>query len=121
MEKASNTSCSLFPKSNRLLKAADFSNLRSNFKKKFSGPFMLILKENDLGYARLGISVSKKSANAVYRNRAKRLIRETFRVNPIKSSGLDLLVIFNKSTKVKDQNPSLMISHIETLFSEVIS
>ena len=38
--------------------------------------------DNDMGISRLGISVSKKTGNAVVRNRIKRHIREAFRRTP---------------------------------------
>ena len=37
--------------------------------------------ENDCGYPRLGISITKKCKSTVTRNRFKRLIREVFRQN----------------------------------------
>lgn len=43
---------------------------------------MLVMRaiKNDLGYCRLGLSVSRKVGNAVERNRWKRRIRESFRL-----------------------------------------
>ena len=48
---------------------------------------------NDLGIARLGLSVSRKIGHAATRNRVKRRIREAFRRNSaLRSRGVDIVV-----------------------------
>jgi ribonuclease P protein component len=54
-------------------------------------------KPNTLGYPRLGIVVSKKSARlAVARNYMRRVLREWFRLNRDMFGGIDLVVRVNK-------------------------
>ena len=48
---------------------------------------------NTLGHARLGLAVSRKYGSAVQRNRFKRQIRNTFRQHPIRSAGIDVLIV----------------------------
>ncbi|HKJ64503.1 MAG TPA: ribonuclease P protein component [Desulfopila sp.] len=43
--------------------------------------FTLICTKNDLGFNRLGISIHRRVKGAVRRNRIKRIIRESFRLN----------------------------------------
>jgi len=53
--------------------------------------------ENDLGYPRAGFIASKKvSKRAVDRNRAKRLMREVFRLNKHKLKPYDIIFIARK-------------------------
>jgi len=58
--------------------------------RRYEGSFLTaFVKPNDCGLHRLGITASKKAlGNAVERNRAKRLLRETFRSSKIFLEGL---------------------------------
>ncbi len=70
------------PKETRLLKRADFLRVYEHGKR-FEGRFMtvFILPANGTGH-RVGITATKKAiGNAVMRNRAKRLLRESFRLS----------------------------------------
>ena len=59
--------------------------------------FTIVAQKNALGYARLGITVSKKVGDAVQRNWIKRLIREFFRLNKTRLAvSRDIVVIGKK-------------------------
>ena len=49
-------------------------------KRLYGGGFTLIHRPNDLGHNRLGISIHRRIKGAVKRNRIKRIIRESFRL-----------------------------------------
>ena len=69
-----------FKKTQRLLKKSDYDHVFVQAKKIVTTDFVLLFRENNLGYARLGLALSKKViAKAHDRNRIKRLLRECFR------------------------------------------
>ena len=56
--------------------------------------FTMLVRENGLGLARLGIAVGKKHVRrAVDRNRIKRQVRETFRHHAAMLGGIDVVVL----------------------------
>lgn len=77
------------PKGARLRAPAQF---RANYEagRRFDGSLMTaFVKANDVGGHRLGITASRKMArSAVERNRAKRLLRESFRLSGAQLEGL---------------------------------
>lgn len=60
---------------NRVKSHEDFQKVIQNKKKIYSKSYTVYFKDNEYGYARIGISTSKKLGNAVVRNRIRRQIR----------------------------------------------
>ena len=84
-----------YPPAYRLLTAADFQQVFRHCDFKVSDRYITVLaKYNALDHPRLGTVVSIKNAgNAVKRNRIKRLIRESFRLNRSDLGNIDLVVL----------------------------
>ncbi|MBW1805178.1 MAG: ribonuclease P protein component [Deltaproteobacteria bacterium] len=81
----------------RLLNRKDFVNLNRLGKRYHSAHFTVIFNENGLDISRLGITASKKTGNAVKRNRIKRYIREFYRLDKEQfPQGYDIAVVAKK-------------------------
>ena len=89
--------------SDRLKLRRDFLRVSGGGHKVHSARFLfLVLARGDEAPSRLGITVTKKVANAVGRNRIKRVLREVFRRNRVLfPAGCDVVVI------AKDRAPGL--------------
>ena len=68
-----------FPKKKRLVGEQQFKAVLARSLRVSNGLLTLYMAENDCGYPRLGVSVSKSCGGAIVRNRLKRLLREAFR------------------------------------------
>lgn len=84
-----------FRKSSRLLAGPDFQRVFQRAKYKISDRYLLILATpNGLQRPRLGLVIGKKNVRlAVQRNRVKRHIRESFRLNQHKLPDIDAIVL----------------------------
>ena len=86
-----------FPKKERLLNRKDFVNLNRSGKRYRTAHFTAIVGKNGLDISRLGITVSKKTGNAVKRNKVKRQIREFYRLHKNHlPKGYDIVIIANR-------------------------
>ena len=69
-----------FPRRVRIQRAEDFRRAFREGRRFPSGPFTIVVRENHLGHARLGLAISRRHARrATARSRRRRLVRESFR------------------------------------------
>jgi ribonuclease P protein component len=97
-----------FKKSLRLLNARDYSAVFDNALIKSSHQHLLVLsRPNLLDHPRLGLVIAKKNIRfAVQRNRIKRILRESFRLNQESLIGLDIVILARRGL---DQNDNQQI------------
>lgn len=78
----------------RLLTPSHFENVFKNAIPSVSPTVTILGRHNQLSHPRLGITVSKKNVRKAHdRNRVKRLIRESFRLNQHKLPQIDIVVV----------------------------
>lgn len=83
-----------FVRSLRLQRTEDFQQAFRLGNKQNQNGLIVYTRLNGLGYARLGLTIAKKiipSASA--RNRLKRLIRESFRLNQSRLPEVDIVIV----------------------------
>ncbi|HUA90410.1 MAG TPA: ribonuclease P protein component [Steroidobacteraceae bacterium] len=77
----------------RLRRKSDFDAAYARGRRISDGFFTVIATANELGAPRLGLAVAVRAAGgAVARNRLRRIIRESFRLNQRTLPALDLVV-----------------------------
>jgi ribonuclease P protein component len=82
-----------FPKRVRLLRAREFERVFAARSSAADAWMVLYGAANDLGYPRLGLTVSRRVGGAAARNRWKRLAREAFRLTQHSLPPLDLVFV----------------------------
>ena len=92
-----------FPKSARIQASSDFRNHKENGERLVKGCLLAnwqLLPSNS--YSRLGVVTSRHLGKAVIRNRARRLMRECFRLHKKEFlSEVDLILVARKSIAKK--------------------
>ncbi|MEM6978844.1 MAG: ribonuclease P protein component [Planctomycetota bacterium] len=83
----------IFPKSSRVVKSRDFTRILKAGGVAAGASIVVFAVGNGRNDCRLGVTIPKKTGNAVFRNRWKRLIREAFRTQRgLMPDGYDLIV-----------------------------
>ena len=68
----------------------------------------------------LGIAISKKVANSVYRNKIKRLIRENYRLLEKNINiGNCFVILWNKKVEGKEANFYIIKEDMEKIFKKI--
>lgn len=107
-----------FPRELRLLTPSQFSRIFDHPVKAVSDHFTLLAKTNDLTHPRLGLTIAKKKEKtAVGRNRIKRIIRESFRLNQHNLPNIDIVVLARD--KVGEADNQQMHKQLNKLWKKI--
>ena len=86
-------------KINRLLKNYDFKKVLDEKRSVANKEFVIYIKENNLNYIRVGISVSSKVGNSVVRHKIKRQINEILKEIIDLNQNNDIVIIVRNNYK----------------------
>ncbi len=82
-----------FTPAQRLVHKPQFDAVYQQGSKLGDSCFLVLIKPNDVNFARLGLSVSARTVgNAVNRNRIKRVIRNSFRLAAAQLPAVDIVI-----------------------------
>jgi ribonuclease P protein component len=110
---------SSFPRAARLLRPADFAELRGRGQRISVRHFHAEWRPTDAATARMGAAVSRRvSKRAVIRNRIKRQLRESFRHVRHQLPAIDVLVVARSSAA--EQTPATLRIDLQTLWSKLL-
>lgn len=107
-----------FPRESRLLTPKNFSFVFEQAIPAVSPYITVLARTNTQASARLGITVPKKKVrNAVDRNKIKRIIRESFRLQRHKLPNVDIIVIAKSG--IADMDNHALTVQLEKLWRKI--
>jgi ribonuclease P protein component len=96
-----------FPRTARLNHPREFKQVFADGQRQSDGCFTLISLANSIGMPRLGLVVARKNLRrAVDRNRIRRTVRESFRINRAQIPSRDIVVMARPAAGQRP-NPAL--------------
>jgi len=109
-----------FPRKLRLTEPAQFKAVFNHADFKVSNRLFLILaRSNDLERCRLGLVIGKKHlSRAFQRNRIKRLLRNSFRLNQSLLEGLDIVILARSNMSNLDNKQ--IVENIQCLWLDLV-
>lgn len=106
-----------FPLCFRLRCSRTFKQAFAQGTRVFQSSFVAYVVENSVSFARLGIVVSKRAVpRAVARNRLRRLVRESFRLNHAQLSG-DIVLVIRRTAH--DCSNAVLLKSLSELWQRV--
>ena len=85
---------------NRIKKYTEFQKVIEAANVTKTSFFVSYRLNNELGYSRFGISVPKKTGNAVIRNRIKRQVRAAIGLSTNFEESIDIVIIIRKAYQI---------------------
>ena len=101
---------------NRIKKYSEFQKVIQEGEVKKTCFFVSYTTPNELGYSRFGISVPKKTGNAVVRNRIKRQVRSAVGQSTNFEKSVDIVLIVRNIYKTTEFNQ--MLSEIREIIEK---
>lgn len=94
-----------FARTARLTRPVEFRRVFASAERLTSRALTVLIAPNDLGRPRLGLAISRKAAaDAVDRNRIKRIVRESFRCHQGELGGWDIVVMARSAAATAPRN-----------------
>lgn len=82
----------------------DFERIFAAKQKAANGKLVVFALRNQLGWTRIGLSISRRHGNSVVRHRLRRLLREAYRLEQFQIlEGLDLILIPGRDARTATQ------------------
>ncbi|OUS26651.1 ribonuclease P protein component [Thalassotalea sp. 42_200_T64] len=108
-----------FNRESRLLTPGHFKQVFDNPSRYGSSHFTILITSNSDKNNRLGMAIAKKRVKlAVQRNRVKRLVRESFRLNQHKLPAVDLVVMVKSGIDQLDNE--VINQQLEKIWRKII-
>lgn len=108
-----------FTSAQRLKSKSEFDAVYQGGNKLGDSCFLVLFRPNNLTTARLGLSISARAVgNAVNRNRIKRVIRESFRVNCALLPAVD--VVINARSGAREADNALLRDRLAKHWPNVV-
>ncbi len=107
-----------FPRDKRLLAPEDYDQVFKKPVRAGANGMLVLARKNDLPHPRLGLIVPKKVLKrAVWRNRVKRLVRESFRQQQDSLPNVDL--VFLAKSGIGDLSNRDLTSALNRLWAQI--